>query len=356
MPKALGAQSYIAWGQQTAFGTAQITLTTGAFIRTGSIFSTRQTSQPRVTTAAIMPKSAQVWQTMSLTDFDATFEYVANDTALLPLLLAAWGRRFKVGAVAPFFHHYTLWNPPVDGGTDGTPAATFYNHSLTIREIPHSGVAGMSPTVVQDICINRFVMTMEANAQLRFQITGTGQKYAASSAPSFTDISGTTLAWQHAIAGANSGLYVGTANPPTTALLAKRVTFELDNNMRYEPFLGAAAGQELTLPTRNGWPSARLTFEMDFEDTAGTDAVQIMADLFAATKENLRIEYYVDANNGLELLATGATAPGIIDDPKPVYSGEGVVGFTFNLNLYPNVTGDPTATNDNLRLVQATTT
>src|SRR5690349_11830494 len=264
MGTAIGRASYIAFGMQTAFRTPQSSLTTAAFIRTGSIFTTRQTNNPRITTGSIMPRSSQLWQTMSLTDFDCTLEYVTNDTALLPLLTAAWGKRIKSGA-GPFIHTYLLNDPPVDPSTaDG--GGTFYNRGLTIREIPHDGAGGLAPRVVQDICINRFVLTMEANAQLRFQLSGTGQGYAASTAPAFTDISGTTLAWQHAIAGANSGLYIGSANPPTTAFRAKRVTFTLDNNLRYEPFLGAAAGQEMALPTRAGFPSASAAFETDFTD------------------------------------------------------------------------------------------
>jgi hypothetical protein len=351
MGKAIGRASYIAFGQQTAFGTVQTSLTTAAFIRTGSIFTTRQTQNPRITTGSIMPRSSQLWSTMSLTDFDVTLEYVTHDTALLPLLTGAFGKRIKSGA-GPFIHTYIMTDPFVDQADGG---GTFYNHSLTVREIPHDGSAGISPRVVQDICINRFVLTMEANAQLRFQLSGTGQKYVASSAPAFTDITGTTLAWQHAIAGANSGLYMGSANPPTTAFLAKRVTFTLENNLRYEPFLGAASGSELALPTRAGFPSAQCAFEMDFDDISSTDAVSLFTDFFATTKENLRIEYYVDANNSLELLATAASVrPGVIDDPKPVYSGEGVVGFNFNLLFYPDdMTG---AATDDLVLIQTTGT
>lgn len=355
MGKAIGRASYIAFGMQTAFRTPQTSLTTAAFIRTGSIFTTRQTQNPRITTGSIMPRSSQLWKTMSLTDFDVTLEMVANDTALLPLLTAAWTKRIKVGGVAPFVHNYVMNDPPVDPSTaDG--GGSFYNRGLTIREIPHDGTNALSPRVVQDICINRFVLTMEANAQLRFQMQGTGQGYAASSAPAFTDISGTTLAWQHARKiASDSGLLMGSANPPTTEFLAKRVVFTLDNNLRYEPFLGAAAGQELALPTRAGFPTAQAAIETDFDDISSTDAVSLFTDFFADTKENFRAEYYVDANNSLELLATAASVrPGVIDDPKPVYSGEGVVGYTMNLLFFPD---DMTAAaTDDLLLIQTTGT
>jgi hypothetical protein len=348
----LGAASYMAYGLQSAFGTVQTSLITAAFIRTGSLFSVRNANQPRTTTAAIMPKASQLWQTLALVDFDVTMEYVFNDTALLPLFTAAFGRRVKTGGGAPFNYCYTLWNPPVDGGTDA--AGTVYNHGLTVREIVSDGVNAMSPRVVQDICINTFVMTMNANEQLRFQLTGTGQKHLTSSAPSFTDITGTTASYIHANSTANSGLKIGTANPPTTDALVKSVVFTLANNNRYDSFLGAATGLDLKLPTRAGWPSAQFAVTMDFEDTAGFDAVQAFTDFLAATKENFRIEYYVDANNSLELLATSSTGINVIDDLKPVYNGEGAVALSFKLNCFPNNVGQATAANDELRINQTT--
>jgi len=353
MGKAIGRASYIGFGMQSAFGTVQSSLTTAAFIRTGSIFSTRQTNQPRVTTGQIMPRASQLWQTISLTDFEVTLEYVANDTALLPLLTSAFSKRIKTGASAPFTHTYVLNDPPVDPSTaDG--GGSFYNRSLTIREIPHDGTNALSPRVVQDVCINRFIMTMEANAQLRFQLTGTGQKYASSSAPGFADITGTTLAWQHAIQSANSGLYIGAANPPTTDFKAKRIVFTLDNNLRYEPFLGAASGQELALPTRAGFPTLSAAFEMDFDDISTADAVTLFTDFFSPTRENLQLKYYVDANDSLTIQCSGAVKPVVIDDPKPVYQGEGVVGFTFNGLMYPDTMAG-TGTDD-FRVIQTTGT
>lgn len=354
MGQAIGAASFIAVGQQTVFGTVQTTLVTMAHIRTGSVLTFPQSKRPRQTTSSIMPKASQTYDAFKRANFDVQLELVPHDTAFLPLLLAAWGRRLKTGAGPPFIHTYTLWNAPVDGGTDGTPTGTFYNHSLTVREILGDGVNTLSPRVVQDICVDKFTLTMEQDAQVKMQFSGTGQKHAASSAPSFVDVSGAPFFATEANATGNSGVYVGTANPPTTALLAKRVIYTMNNNMRYIPFLGATAGADLKTPTRAAYPDAQFQIEMDYEDTSGTDAVQLMTDFIAGTQQNVRIEYYRDANNSIELIASGATKPCVIDDPRPVYNGEGVVGFNFNLLVYPELIGDPTATNDNLKLVQTT--
>lgn len=357
---AIGSGSYLAFGQQSAFRTVQTSLTTSSFVRTGSVFSARDSLNEKTATTGIMAKADQVWRSLALVDFDATFEYVANDTVFLPLLTAVWGRRLKVGGGAPFVHTYAMWNPPVDGGTDNTPTGTFYNHSLTVREVLSDGANALSPRVVQDICIDRFVLTMEANKQLTFQVTGTGQNYAASSAPGFTDATGTTMSYLHANQTGStpftSGVFLGTANPPVSPMLAKSIIFTLENNLAYDPYLGALTGQDMKTPVRAGRPSAAAAVSMDFEDTTGTDAVSLMTDFFASTRENFRIEYYVDANNSLELLCSGSSAAVIIDDPKPVYSGEGKVGFTFNAKMLPNSIGNSDATTDQLKMVQATGT
>jgi hypothetical protein len=337
MPLGIGYASYVSYIQQAAFGTVGTPTVTAAHLRSGEIFSPRQTKNPRVTTTSVMPKASQTWTTMGLVDVNAEFEFVGTGShaEFNPILQAAFGKRLRAAAAADFTHTYTVNNPPVDGGTDGTPAGAFYNHALTMRQTVHDGTNAVATYVVQDICISRFTMTMEANALLRFGVQGVGQKMAASTATAFSDITGTTFSWIHAIAGANSGLYVGAANPPTTAVLVKRATFTLDNNLRFEPFLGAASGLELKLPTRNGFPTARLDLEMDFEDTAGTDAVVLMTDYLAGTDQNISIKYYVGAANYVSLLASAATKPAIINNPRPVVNADGPVGFTVGFDIYP---------------------
>jgi hypothetical protein len=349
----IGRASYIAFGMQTAFRTVQTSLQTAAHQRQGSIFTHRSVHNPSETTAQIMPRADQLWKTMGLVDFDVTFEYVANDTAFLPLLTGAFSKRIKSAGPAPFTHTYVMVDPfvgPADAGSN------FYNHGLTVREIVHDGTTDIAPRVVQDICINRFVLTMEANERLRYQMTGTGQKHLASSAPAFSQPTGTVLAWPHAYTtGSNGGVYVGVANPPSTPIVCRRAVVTVDNNLAFDPALSTASGEELAVPARAGWPSVSADFEMWAEDAAsGTDMVSIFTDFAAETKQNMRAEYYVDANNSLEFIAGATNDIGVIRDPKPVYAGPGKVGFTFGLDFYPiAAAGDGT---DDLKLVQTTGT
>lgn len=337
MPVGIGYESYVAYIMQTAFGSVGVPTITASHLRSGPVFTPRQSQQPRQTTTQAMQRASQLWRTMGLVDWSLRFEVIGNDTVWLPLWTAAFGKRVNSGA-GPFIKTYTVQNPPVDGGTDGSPASNFYNHSLSIRHT----ITGVATYLVQDCCVNRFQLIMEANRPLEFEMSGVGQKQAVSSPISFVDVSGTLATWEHAYATANGGLYVGSANPPTTAIVPRRVTFTLDNNLRFEPFLGSPTGQELKLPTRAGFPTARLEFDMDFDDVSATDGVSIMADYLTTppTNENIRIEYFIDANNSYELKATGAVKPGVIDQPQIKVDNDGVVGFTFGLNVFPDALAD----------------
>lgn len=335
MPKAVGSRSFVAYGMQSAFYTAQTTLVTAAHLRSGTVLSPRQGEQPRLTTGSIMPRSSQYWTAMALVDMEVGFEYVFHDTAWLPWLTASWGKRIKTGASAPFNYQFLLNDPPVDPSTADS-GGTAYNRGLTIKQTLHDGTAALATIQAKDVCINTFTMEMPANDSMKIRFTGTGQNYTTSSAETFTDVAGTTAAWNHAIQSANGGLYVGTATPPATAVLARNVTFTLDNNLRYEPFLGAAAGNELSVPHRAGFPSARFDFEMDFENTTGKDAVDLITDYVNKTRQNCKIEYYLSANESVEIILTGSTDGGIVDSPKPVLQNEGVAGFTFTLICAPD--------------------
>jgi len=344
MSMGIGYASYVSFAMQTAFRSAATPTITAAHIRGGPVFSPRQTQVPRVTTTTAMKRAGQLWDTMGLVDFTIEFEMVANATAWLALHTAAWCKRLKAGA-GPFTHTYTVNDPPMDGGTDGTPANTFYNHGLTIRNTIHDGTAEVKTYQVADCCPTQFVLTMPANEPLRFGMSGVGQTMTASTATAFTDVSGTLEAWKHAYKGANSGIYVGATNPPALngaeSMIIRRAVFTLENNLSFEPGLGTPSGQELLHPTRADHPAGRIEFEMDYEDAASvTDAVQIMTDYIAGTEENARLVYYVDANNALEIKASGATKPGVIDSPRPSTPDTGRAKFSFNLMLYPDTISD----------------
>jgi len=347
MGVAIGYESNVAFGQQTVFGTAVTPAITASHLRAGPVFSPRQAMQPRQTTASVMPRAGQLWRTMGLVDFKLSFEMIFNDTVWLPIFTAVFKKRVKAGA-GPFTHTMTVNNPPIEGGTDGTPAGTFYDHGLTIRHT----LTNVATYMVQDCCVNQFQMVMEANKPLQFDISGVGQKMVVSTPISFVDVTGSLATWEHMYASANAGLYVGAANPPTTSIVPKKCTYTLNNNLRFEPFLGTGSGLELKIPTRTDYPTSRVDFDMDFDDVSATDGVSIMADYLNSPipiTEDLSAKYYLDANNALQLKATGSVKPGVIDQPSIKVDNNGPVGFSFGLNIFPDTLSD-------LSLVETTLT
>lgn len=343
MGVAIGYESYLAFGMQTTFNSPVTPAITASHLRAGPVFSPRQAQQPRQTTTQTMPRAGQLWRTMGLVDFSTRFEFIFNDTVWLPLLTAAFKKRVKTGGSAPFTHTYGVLNPPIDGGVDNTPAGFFYDHGLTIRHT----LTNVATFLVQDCCVNRFQMVMEANKPLEFEISGVGQKMAISSPISFVDVTGTLATWEHAYQNGTptpaAGLYVGAANPPTTAIVPNKVTLTLDNNLRFAPFIGTASGLELKIPVRTDYPTARLEFDMDFDDVSATDALSIMTDyltLPTPVNENVSAKYFLDANNSIRVKASGSVKPGIIDQPSIKVDNNGPVGFAYGINVFPDTLGD----------------
>lgn len=336
MPVASGIGSYMCPAMQTAFGSAAVPTITLAHLRTGAPYTPRQQRRPRISTAKIMPSAAQLWSGVDLVDFTYDFEITSSVSAWLPLLRASWSKE-SATAVAPNVRTYSMNDPPVDTGTDAAgPPALSYNHALTIRHSHTSGGTDIDTIEMRDCCVNEFYFSCAADETFRYGISGTGQNFQDATMVAFSEPVGTPYAWNHLIAGANSGIYSGTANPPTTAMPVKSFKFTVNNNLRFQPFLGNATGLELKLPCRNGYPTAMVEYEMDFDNVSTTDAVTLMTDYHAATNHNIRIEAYIDANSSLELLASGSTAPGIIDSPVTNVGSEGPVSFTFRQLIYPN--------------------
>lgn len=343
----VGSSSYVSFGLQSDFRTAMTPTITASHRRSGSVFTSRQTQTPRESTTGVMPKASGLWQRMGLVDVAVEFDVVPHDTAWDPIWTAAWGKKYApVGTVDTFALH----NPYIDSASP--PADTTFFEGLTMRETVGAGSVDVLTRVVQDICINQFQLTFEADAPVRMNITGTGQKMAISSATSFSEITGTTLAWPHLISSANGGIYVDTANPAATKLVCRRAVFTLDNNLSFEPQLGAATGEELRTPSRAGWPSSSVAFEMWAEDhTSETDMVTIATAHINNTKENCRIEGWIDATHSIELIMGQGADIGVVDDPKPVYNGPAVVGFTWNLLFFPETQDAAPPTTDDLRMV-----
>jgi len=335
MPIALGYESYATFGMQTAFGTPVAPTITIAHLRTGEPIAPEQAQKPRESTARVMPGADQLWRTMATCDFNYDFEWIANPTAWLPILRAAWGHELKAGA-GPVTHTYNVNNPPVDGGTD--TGTDFYNHGLTIRHT----LTGVRTYEIRDACVTQWYLSCEADNPIHMGISGKGQNFQDGASPvSFTDVTGTLFTWEHLYAASpNSGIFAGAANPPTTAIPLRSFKAQLDNNLRFVPFIGTASGLEMKLPTRDNYPAFTIECETDFDDISATDAVSIMTDFVTRTQENIQIKARVDANNIIDLKASAASnRPGVINAPRIRANSPGPVQFSFRYDVYPAVVG-----------------
>lgn len=341
MADAINKNSFVAFGQQTAFGTPQTTLVTAAYLpSSGEIFSPGQPVKLTDGTASVMQRADQTYNEIATTDFNLRF-LMRSSPSWKQLFLACFGKRTD----ASFVRTYVVNDPPVDGGTDGTPASTFYNHALTIRHTLHDGANEVKTYVSQDCCVNRFQLFFEANKPVEFGVSGTGQAFGASTMPSFTELTGSLFTHQHGGKSANAGLYISATNPPALNgadwLPLKKVTLTLDNNLLYDVFMGTVAGQELQLPPRNNYPTATLDIEGRFSGGVSyVDAVDLMADFLAKTNKNIKIRFWIGATDIIELNATGTVAPGIIDAPKITPQGNGVMSFTAHYMIAPAVITD----------------
>jgi hypothetical protein len=336
---ALGNASYLEVAKQAVFGTAVSSgFKTISFLRQGDVYSNRKDYGIRASAATVMPKPGHVYEKVALVDVAFSAWWVHDDTLWLDLLTSAWGKRVKVGGAAPYNQQLTVVNPPnTDTADTGT---TFYNHGLTTRLVEFDGTAAIGIYKVQDVNITRMELSCDANGPLVVAFRGTGQKETddtGAGATAFLDASASLLAWNHLAAGANSGLYFGAANPPTTAMKVNKLSFALEQNLNFDIDLGAAAGLELARPSRSDYPAATVDVDMTFEDlAAGQDAVLVMTDFLASTARNFRAEWYAGANESVELLFSAAVAPCKIQNVKKSFPGNGRAGLSFQLGVFPN--------------------
>lgn len=348
-----GQGAYVGVAQQASWGSSTVNTGLKTFPNlSGDVLAGQLGKAARRSISTAMPSILQTYKTMSMTPVTLSFEFVADDTAYKPLMVAAWGKRVvSLISGADYKDTYTVNNPIVDGGTDGAP--TFYNHSLSFHAFLSDGstaVSGIPKFVAKDVVFTQFEMAGEANGAITMAFQGIGTSVAASSSTVvYTDQAGKIASWNDAINATPKGIFLDGNNPPTTGCVIRSFRFTLSNPQDFHPRLGAASGSEISPPFRNGPTTARLSVVMDFTDeTSGTDALQIMTDFIAGTNKNTQISYYPDIDNFIQLNAFGATAPGALNNPRINWGGNGgPVGFQFDMDIYPASVAD-------LSLVMAT--
>jgi hypothetical protein len=286
-----------------------------------------------------MARASQTYPSMSLVNVAWQTEYVHDPTAWKPLFLWVFGKRVFTGA-SPFVDTFTVTNPAFDAAADSSP--TFYNHSLSFHAFVSDGTNYAGKHSVKDLVCTNFEWAGEADGATTVSFQGTGRTFADSaSVVAFADQAGSIMSWNQGVAGANSGIYVDTASPPTTPLVCRNFRVSLSRPHDFHAALGAAAGAEMRTPVPTDLPTGRVHFAMDYEDlTTGTDAPTVASAFAASTAQGVKIRYYVSTSEYIEFACHGSVDPAFINNPSISWGPAGPVGFEFDLDLYPDTISD----------------
>lgn len=334
-----GFDSYVAWGPQAAFGTAITPTIVQVPLRAGPILSPRIFLQPRASTGVGMPKRTQAWVAPKLVDWSLPLEWISGASGSInnlgTLINSVMGHYTKV-AGPPVTRTVNIANPPFDAAAD--TATDFYGRALTIQHV----LRGSRAYQAYDCVPTSFSLICEAGNPIRTEASGVGSilsDIAIGSAVAYAELTGSLFTWGQGIAsGTSTGFWLGTANPLTAAEAynLRRATVTVNPNLRIDPFLGLAASQQFKIPARSGYPEIYMDVDMDFEQgLSAWDAADAVTAFINATGENAGFIFNVDANNIIEFRATSATAPGVIEDPRINYAGDGAMGFSFRYRVWP---------------------
>lgn len=334
-----GFDSYVAWGPQAAFGTAITPANVMVPLRAGPILAPRIFAQPRASTGVGMPKRSQQWNAPKLVDWSLPLEWISGASGSLnhlgTLINSVMGHYLKA-AGPPVVRTVNIANPPIDAAAD--TATDFYGRALTIQHV----LRGARAYSAYDCVPTSFSMICEAGNPIRTETAGVGSVLSdivIGSAVAYAELTGTIFNWSHGIAnGIATGFWLGTANPLTAAEAynLRRATITVNPNLRIDPFLGLAASQQYKIPARSGYPEIYMDVDMDFEQgLSAFDAADAVTAFIGSTGENAGVIFQVDANNIVEFRATAATAPGLIEDPRINYAGDGAMGFSFRYRVLP---------------------
>lgn len=303
----------------------------------GPVVSPVQGKALRRSVATPMGRASQTYQTMNVANIAWATEYVHDPTAWKPLFLWVFGKRVNSGA-NPYVDTFTVTNPGHDAGTDS--GSTFYNHSASFHAFLTDGTNVAGKHVVDDAVCTQFQWEGVANGATTVSFQGVGRNFGDSgSSVAFTDQAGSILSHKNVEAGANSGIYVDTNSPPTTALVCDSFRFTFARPMDVSAQLGAASGNTMRNPTPSNSPACtgQLHLAMAYEDlTTGTDAKQVLTDFAAGTNYGVLLTYYISPTEYLQVKCHGAVDPGVLNNPQVAWGPSGRATLEFDIDLYPD--------------------
>ncbi len=319
MAIAQGFNHFLSWKPQTAFGTKATGLTkTIVPIRTGQTFDPQPFYENRGTVVASIGSVAQTYNKAKVLPWGCTLELInprtANDT-VRDFLRALYGRE-DITTISPFTKTYQIADPLIDGGTD--TATVLYGRALTVHEqCDKSDGTAIFAHEAQDCVVDTMEITWEPDAPVLIRLSGQAsdvQGGASDITPSSP--TGSLHTWEHTKNTANSGLRIGTANPPVAAdnVIFARATLRMRNAIRYAPFLGLSAGPQVRFPTRSDMVKMEFEVAVDVEDAVASqyDAADMFSHWQNKTGVNIDLLSYIGATEIFEFKASAATAAALL--------------------------------------------
>lgn len=268
-----------------------------------------------------------------------------NLEMLADVLLPFFGKYVKGGVAPNITRTFTIQNPPVQDASEQADSGTdFYGRTWSIVH----AVKAIRQFAVQDAVPTEIALIMEGGQPFRVEIAGQGAAMTegAVGTPAFVDFARPVLTWQDALDdGANSFIKVANSITPTDKVEARRVVIRFNPNLRIEPQVGIPATAQYKKPYRNGPPSIRVEFDIDFDygRTGFFDGGDAIAAFVNSTKEGVDILWGDGTNAKIAFGAKGQTVPannpGLVEDCVLTPGGDGVMSVAFAINILPVAIG-----------------
>jgi len=348
--KAVGFNRYFAYKEQTAWGTKASGLAnTMVPLRNGAILEANPILAPREDAIYTLSPLTQYFTPPKFVPWSGSFLLVSATSAAATfrdLFRAVYGKELTA-AGPPVTKTYNILDPPIDGGTDGTPVNTLYAHGLTLHEqTNNSAGTAIYAHEVQDAVVTELSVTWRPDQPVMIGLRGMfSDLQDGASSVSLTVPGGPIMTYRHVKDTSTAGLYIGSANPPVTAndnVIFSQATLTISNPLRYVPFMGNGSTKEARIPVRDGQMSITLDVTMDVEAATASlyDQSDITAHWKAGTGVNVNFLTYITANDIFQFQTTASTAACFIETFRNTASGLGAMQHQMRLKVAPAALAD----------------
>jgi len=321
MSEARGFSRFLAVKSQTAWGSKATGLTSTVVpIREGALFSPNPYLVPRDDVVNAVSPYGMHYASPKLVPFQLSVvlcNATSGNGVIRDLLRSIHGKEVTATG-PPITSTFSIFDALIDGGIDGTPANNVYNRALTLHEQCNDDAGTLIYSdEIQDCVIEELNFMFEPDKPITVRMRGMGSLFTPNAASvTASNPDGSPFTFRHMKDTSNSGLRIGTANPPVTNdnVIFQRGALNFRNTLRYEPFLGIGALVEARKAMRNDSMMIDMDVEGDVENdiTNQYDSKNATDDWNTGADVNVRLLAQIDASNILEFQCS-ATKAGVVN-------------------------------------------